>query len=132
MAHHDESTNASLNHMDATLATHSGAVRLRAELEYKMIAALISGLSASGFDLIGGNDGEEDQTFTSARVALEMAFSVDESQLYFQHRENATRHWVYLVMGNSGYDVISDYGCGTQAFADAVEASTADLVKRYA
>lgn len=78
------------------------------------------------------NDGEEDALIASRDEAAIMAamFTTDEDQLFFDFDpKDRVSHagWVWLMYGNSGYDVVHDALCdpeltaGADALADAIE-----------
>lgn len=98
-------------------------------IERRVVAALCVRLAAVGWMPHEVYDGEERTKVDDARGAMELIFNLDDAWLTFAKGER--RHWVRLVMGNSGWDVISDYSytpnntaCG---FAAAMEAFDAEV-----
>jgi hypothetical protein len=121
------------------IAKHAPSVRRRAELEYQVIVALLSGCRKAGFTVVGVNDGESTHVTRTTADVLRIAFDLDESTVYFTR--DGKRHWVYLVMGNDGWDVVSDFGWdggddmlhpAPGTFAAAVEAATRPIADKYA
>lgn len=94
-------------HMDQVLRRHSPNVRLRAELEYRVIHALLRECARDGFKLDYLDDGDRQTPVRAPRKVLELVFDLDQCSLYFLR--SGKRYWVSLVMGNSGWDVISDH-----------------------
>lgn len=121
------------------LANHAPSVRRRAELEYDVINAVITHCERAGFTLHSVFDGGELIPTATSAAALEVAFSVDESAMYFDGAPGK-RYCVVLVMGNDGWDVVSDYtydggddvlNPAPGTFSAAIEAATAPFAKRY-
>lgn len=118
---------------------HASSVRLRAELEFRMLAALIDGCLAAGFTL--HSIAADDHTVVTTReAAIRECFDFDTCTLRFQRGGKGRLFGVLLVFGNSGWDVVSDYtnDAGPNimnpvegSFAHAVESSTRELVERY-
>lgn len=113
----------------------SKAVRARQAIEKRIAVAAIDQLLAAGFSL-GVYDGEEITIHHSKdkKAIVKALFTTDEDRIfvYFDDTNpNDTRPnaWVYLVYGNDGYDVISDYTVNLEehltaarALADEIEA----------
>lgn len=125
--------------MDEILKHHNPAVRLRAELEYRVVNAVITHCQRAGFKLHSVAWDEYTDTRTR-EAALKLIFDLDECTLRFQRRPNGPLFGVFLVMGNDGWDVVSDYTWdggedsdkptpGT--FAAAIEAATRPFVDKY-
>jgi hypothetical protein len=80
---------------------------LHNKIERAIITALIPFMQGAGFNLVCVFDGEETVKVKTAEEAIEAAFAVDESRMFFQ-AENFKAHGVLLILGN-GEDVISDW-----------------------
>lgn len=92
------------------LARHDPAVRARAKIELEIVHELIKRLRAAGyvhFEVDDGGDDEED--VEGDQEIVHAIFAVDEAYLLARRTANDRASKVFLVMGNSGYDVISDY-----------------------
>jgi hypothetical protein len=90
--------------------------------ERRAVALLIAHLAAKGFALTGASDGEARERCTTAKEAMEVVFSVDESWLYFRNPAHAKGHTVYIVLGNAddGSEVAADFSMG-DGFDDAID-----------
>lgn len=99
----------------------SKAVQKRQAIEKRIAVAAIDQLLSAGFSL-GVYDGEEITIHHSKdkKAIVNALFTTDDDRLfvYFDDtnpsdtRPNA---WVYLVYGNDGWDVISDYTVNLEA-----------------
>jgi len=63
-----------------------------------------------------------------ATVLLDEIFSVDEARLYYHRNGEPTAYGlVYFVLGNSGWDVISDYTTNLEALLAGANALAESL-----
>jgi hypothetical protein len=125
----------------STLRTNdmSKAVQKRQAIEKAIAIAAIDQLLAAGFSL-GVHDGEEVTIHhsTDKKKLVAALFTTDEDRIFVYMDKNTPGDpsdsrpdaWVYLVYGNDGYDVISDYTTNieqhltnAQAKADELESS---------
>lgn len=83
-------------------------VENRLRNERMAIRELIRIASDAGWNLVGVNDGEELHLISHEPTVLDHIFSVDESKMYFA--KEGIRASVFIVLGNSGAEVIADYG----------------------
>lgn len=99
------------------------------EMESLVIGRAIQDLLAAGYAISVDDGGDELalQPSTDAKAILEALFSVDQEHLCVSKVGTSFRGWVFLVHGNDGWDVISDYTTnleealqGTNALADAL------------
>jgi hypothetical protein len=104
-------------------------VALRQRIERTIVERIIKDALAAGYT-ITVNDGEEDTLANSADEAkiLGAMFTTDADYLFFS-AAGKLNHWVYLVYGNDGHDVISDSNvsaidilAGAEKLAAAIEA----------
>lgn len=92
-----------------------GNIIPRVRLEQRIVWNLLLELEKAGFTPHSVWDGEEETSTTSKKAVMEAVFNLDDARVYFAHRSRETvngrlhKVWVYLVMGNDGVDVISDY-----------------------
>lgn len=86
------------------------SVKLRQELERKIVKAAITSLLDAGFTIEVDNGGDEPElaASTSKSAILKACFLTDDERLYVSKNGKAFG-WVLLVYGNDGWDVISDY-----------------------
>ncbi len=85
------------------------SVKMRQIMERRIASVLIRDALAAGYT-ISVYDGEETtlKQSTSRKDILAAMFSVDEEFLFF-YKDGKRVGWVQFVLGNSGWDVISDY-----------------------
>jgi hypothetical protein len=87
---------------------------MRQEIERKIATAALDSLLKKFLVSVdnGGNDGNEYEITDSCdKVAILAAmFKTDDERLYVRKvGSQKMEGWVYLVYGNDGWDVISDY-----------------------
>lgn len=80
-----------------------------ARLERIVIANVIAHLEARGFKLIQVDDYEEVKPVANMKEAMEEIFSVDMCRMYFVAEGRHERRWIDIVLGNSGWDSLSDW-----------------------
>jgi hypothetical protein len=96
------------------------SVKMRQEVERKIATAAIDAILAAGFAISIDNGGDEYELAhsTDKDTILKSMFLADEDRLFVEPLETkkGTRRgnspwfgWLYLVYGNDGWDVISDY-----------------------
>lgn len=84
-------------------------VRARITIERKIVTRLIDDLLAAGCEL-SVFDGEEKHPWTTDRAAVTRdIMNTDEDWLMVRRASDGLEGWVYLVYGNGGWDVITDY-----------------------
>lgn len=99
----------------------------RMEIERSIVRATIESALCHGFALSSVHNGEEDAAVRTVDEAMMHAFECDEAHVLFTH-PNANGHsWLYVVLGNEGYTVISDYTVDLTPAVDDTEA----LVNAY-
>jgi hypothetical protein len=99
------------------------SVKMRQEVERKIVGQFVKDALAAGYRLAvsleRGYDRDEMLIgSTNFDKIMEEAFAGDESHIFIQPKEGPTttaegqcisEGWVFCVMGNDGWDVISDY-----------------------
>ncbi len=87
------------------------SVKMRQEVERKIAEALIQEALDAGYSISVNNGGDDDEIDPSTKkdVILNAMFATDEEHLFFYDEEGKRKGWVFLVYGNDGWDVISDY-----------------------
>lgn len=107
----------------------------RQQVERILVKAYITALQNAGFALHGvANSAEEDIVKTRiVKVALEEAFATDEAHVFFELDGKGRKGWLFFVLGNGGWDVLTDYSCPDDfpLFAQTIE-SLDPLVDKYA
>jgi hypothetical protein len=85
-----------------------GARRMR--MEKRVASALVKGLLGLGYTVTIDN-GEDKPVEKGTRYTQIMneLWQTDEEHVLFHDGTGKTRGWFFLVYGNDGYDLISDY-----------------------
>lgn len=121
------------------LKNHDPRVRRRAELEYDVVSAVIRECRKTGYQL-DSIAWDEYTPVKTREAALRLIFDLDECTLRFRKAGSDKLYGVFLVMGNDGWDVVSDYTWDggedclkpiTGTFAAAVEAATKPFSDKY-
>jgi len=101
----------------------SGVTDPRQLLERRVAAGLIAYLKLHGFEVVGVWDGEVYEKATDTKQAMEFIFNLDECSLRVCAAEHAGlkrkarsehEHGILLVLGNSGWDLVSDWNFHTK------------------
>jgi hypothetical protein len=98
------------------------SIAIRQEIERKIVSSFVQAALAKGYRLAvsleRGYDTDEMLLGSrDRRKIIEEAFAGDEAHIFVQPAEGNTVQdgqvvsigWVYVVLGNDGWDVISDY-----------------------
>jgi hypothetical protein len=104
---------------DEIIAKHDTGLRHRAQIELTICHRLISDLKNAGYD-VAVDDGE-DTTRGSEQELITAIFAVDEVRLYTK-KKGERNSCIYLVLGNDGHDVISDYGISLEPILGPINA----------
>jgi hypothetical protein len=96
------------------LNNHSDECRPRAIMELAIVDCLIDAAKIAGFTLkIRDFDHYEDSEnayYDHKEDLKDLLFDLDEATVYvFSKESDKLIGWVYLVFGNSGYDLVSNY-----------------------
>jgi len=83
-------------------------IEKRIETERKVVRHLIRTAKKHGFELRAVDNGEERINVPTETEAMEHVFSVDESKVVFRHPSHTKNHVAMIVLGNDGWDAISD------------------------
>lgn len=99
----------------------------RGRLERRVIWNLLHNLLAAGWKPTEVDDGEELHQIADtgsadelAKATMERVFAVDESRIFFERCANSPRQWVFVVLGNDGWDSVNDFTLGT-GFAEVLD-----------
>lgn len=97
----------------------------RGVLERRVVWNLLGHLEEWGFKathVYDGETGRDGQVKVKSKIeAMEIIFNLDETTVTFNGR-----HWIKIVLGNDGWDAVSDYGCDRGPFEAAMEAFDAE------
>ena len=100
-------------------------VRERVAIERRIVTALIDRALAEGYEL-SVDDGAFKHPWTTDRAeVIDNIMEADEDRLYL--RKDGHTAWVYLVYGNSGWDVICDYHTRLEALLEPINTLTDNL-----
>lgn len=95
-------------------------VRKRIATERKIVLAIIDKALAEGFEL-SVDDGEETYPWTTDRkTVIDAIMNTDEDWLRL--RKGDLHGTIFLVYGNSGWDVICDYHTSLEEFLKPINA----------
>ena len=109
------------------------SIHARMRVERELVANLIHHLYANGWQVHGVFDGEATQRIAPDRQPVEAAamrdtmehvFAVDEAHIGVNkvHAGKRMRHTIFIVLGNDGWDAISDYSYADEADSDGFKA----------
>jgi hypothetical protein len=99
----------------------------RQEVERDIVRATVEAALKLGFTLHSVNNGEEEPLVSTVDEVMEYAFSCDEAHIFFREPGMPVYSWLYIVLGNEGWTVISDYTVDLDGAVQATEA----LVEKY-
>lgn len=105
-----------------------GKMLPRCRVERRVVWNLLSHLAAAGFTPRSVESDEEVGTDTPEAM-MEELFNLDEAHLHFFDKDKRT-YWVFIVLGNDGWDAISDWGVPREdprGFNAAMEAFDPEL-----
>jgi hypothetical protein len=106
------------------------SIKARQDIERAVVRKLIRELKKRGFHVnqVGGGD-EDEVTVRTEKEIMDEVFALDMARLYFKEEDAGS---VLLVMGNDGWDVISDWSFteGSE-FAKAMDEITEKIWKEY-
>jgi hypothetical protein len=101
-----------LSRMEEIIADHDDSLKPRARIEFVVIQRLLLDLEAAGYtvtiDTRGDDPSDAFEMDGDIYAALVRIFNLDEC--YIGTEKAGKKSEVFLVLGNSGWDVISDYG----------------------
>lgn len=113
-------------------------IEKRQEIERKVVRHLIRTMKAKGWIITRINDGgeeDEDTLNPNETEAMGAIFSVDDSVIIFQKKINEFKtvtHFASIILGNDGWDCISDHSCSNHALAyDDFEQIMKDEIDPY-
>jgi hypothetical protein len=91
------------------LGATSTAVKVRQNIEKRIVLSLIDELLAQGF-FLSVYDGEETSKPSRDKEAIVKAIMETDEDYLYAHRSEKKEWfgWIRLVYGNDGYDVMSD------------------------
>jgi hypothetical protein len=99
--------------------------RARIVIERKIVTALIDHALAEGYELSVDDGGETFPWTTDRAEVLDQLMNTDEDRLYL--RKDGRTAWVFLVYGNEGWTVISDYNTSLESLLEPINALALSL-----
>jgi hypothetical protein len=110
------------------------SVKMRQEVERKIATAAIEAILKAGFSISVDNGGDEYELAhsTDKEQILKSMFLADEDRLFVEppnSKKGQWFGWLYLVYGNDGWDVISDYTVNLEEYIG--EGSEAHRLSEY-
>jgi hypothetical protein len=89
---------------------HHCRICARLRMERRIVRKIAQAMLAAGYS-VTVNDGEELALVRSRKLSeiMEACFSVDEEHLIAYRADGSRVGFVFLVYGNSGFDVVNDY-----------------------
>ena len=110
-------------------------VKMRQEVERKIASRLVKDILKAGYTILIDNGGAPEECtgpFGKYRQVMAEMFLADWDRLYLYRPGKDAKEghygWVFLVYGNDGYDVISDYTCNLRKLLAGAEG----VADRYA
>lgn len=80
------------------------------EIKVNILNEMFKRLNNAGYNLIGYYDSEEYFTSNKKEDAINWIYEVDDTVRFEVKKKNENKiYWINPVVGNDGYDVISDY-----------------------
>ena len=106
-------------------------VKLRQRIERRIVRRLVADILAAGHEI--SIDETLEQPSASRTQILAALFQMDEDRIYV-HRAGEAKPfaWVFLVYGNDGWDVISDYTTNIEALVSGANAAAEKLEEIFA
>lgn len=92
---------------ETILSHHAPAVMARARIEFAIAVRLLRDLTAAGYLITEHEDGF---SADNEDAWLAFLFNLDEARLIVTNPATGQTSFVFLVFGNNGYELISDYG----------------------
>lgn len=101
-------------------------VQRRIRVEVKVVETAIARILATGnWKLIGIDNGDEVEKFDTIEKALPYIFDLDDCSVLFKttnpEKTKAQHRWFRVVLGNDGYDAISDYSAYDDDFQSVLD-----------
>lgn len=105
-------------------------VERRLKIEKQIREKLVDELLADGYRLSIDNGEDITPYMTDAAYIKEILGAVDEEHI-FAKRGPKENYMVFLVYGNSGYDVICDYSCALEYIVEKLNPLIETFEKEY-
>lgn len=96
-------------------------------------ASLIETLKRHGFEVVKGDNGEEQFNFDGDMDKfIKNLIACDEARLYVKCPQTGKTRWLYIVLGNSPGEMVSDYSIPRELTSpDLLDAATEEHATRW-
>jgi hypothetical protein len=95
-------------------------IEQRQKIERKVVRAILAKAKKEGYAIAIDNGEERIRLSGTIKSMLEQCFSVDEEAIILKKGGRVSN--IFLVYGNSGHDVITDYSTSLEEFLSPIEA----------
>lgn len=111
------------------------SVKMRQIVEKEISAAIVDALLKAGFELQINNGDSESKFMIDRANIIKHLYLTDEDRIFVRHADNSDPTsvfgWVYLVYGNDGWDVLSDYTTNLKSVIGA-KSPVQKVIDKYA
>jgi hypothetical protein len=111
------------------------SVKMRQIVEKEITVTIVDALLKAGFELQVENGDSTSRWMIDRANIIQHLYLTDEDRIYVRKADNSDKTsvfgWVYLVYGNDGWDVLSDYTVNLEKLIGEGTA-TDKLIERYA
>jgi hypothetical protein len=109
----------SLHRLDPDPGYHC-EICARLRLERKIVRKIAQAMLAAGYSVSVDNGEERFEPSRKLSEILDRCFSVDEEHLIAYRADGSRVGFVFLVYGNSGFDVVNDYSMALEELMDPI------------
>ena len=97
-------------------------VKERQKIERRIVRSILTKAKKEGYTrfIYNGEETIKLSPLTSIKAMLELCFSVDEEHIILK-KDGRKFESIFLVYGNSGHDVITDYSTSLEKFMSPIE-----------
>jgi len=94
------------------------SVKMRRMVEREIATAIVDSLLAAGFRISVDNGDDRTSPYRDQKTIMKALFYTDEDRLFVYKDCDGDNWfgWAYLVYGNDGWDVLSDYTVNLEKF----------------
>lgn len=111
------------------------SIKMRQIVEKEISAAIVKALLTKGFEIQVDNGDSVSHWMINFANIIKRLYRTDEDRLYVRYANNSGETsvdgWVYLVYGNYGWDVLSDYTVNLEKFIGD-ESPVQKIIDKYA
>lgn len=107
-----------LNAVDEKIiAACAESVKPRRALEIAVVRRLLAALIGAGY-YVKADNGEDPEFVGNIDEMVEVLFACDSANIFVAR--DGKKSFIFLVMGNDGYDVVNDYGVSLEEIVNPV------------